>query len=139
MSDDNALMISGQQYLELAVPAVEYAGEPFGGSGFHSCGNWSDKVEMVKKIAGLRMVDGAFSAATDPTPNPPEPFAEAFADTGIVVNARIVGSPETIAGSVRKLWKPGMKLIVVTYCQSPDEQAEAYNLVYKICGQTKPA
>ena len=139
MSDDNALMISGRQYLEFAAPAVEYAGEPFGGSGFHSCGNWSDKVEMVKKIAGLRMVDGAFSAATDPTPNPPEPFAEAFADTGIVVNARIVGSPETIAGSVRKLWKPGMKLIVVTYCQSPDEQAEAYNLVYKICGQTKPA
>jgi len=139
MSDDNALMISGQQYLELAAPAVERAGKPFGGSAFHSCGNWSDKVEMVKKIAGLRMVDGAFSAATDPTPNPPEPFAEAFADTGIVVNARIVGSPETIAGSVRKLWKPGMKLIVVTYCQSPDEQAEAYNLVYKICGQTKPA
>ena len=139
MSDDNALMISGQQYLELAAPAVEHAGEPFGGSTFHSCGDWSNKVEMVKKIAGLRMIDGAFSAATDPTPNPPEPFAEAFANTGIVVNARIVGGPETIAESVRRLWKPGMKLIVVTYCQSPDEQAEAYDLVYKICGQTKPA
>lgn len=136
MSDDNALMISPQQYLELATGAVEYAGKPFGGSTFHSCGDWSDKVEMVKKIAGLRMVDGAFSAGTDPTPNPQGPFAEAFANTGIVVNARIVGGPETIAESVRRLWKPGMKLIVVTYCQSPDEQAEAYDLVYKICGQT---
>ena len=138
MSDDNALMISSQQYLQLAAPAVEYAGEAFGGSGFHSCGDWSDKVEMAKKIAGLRMVDGAFSAATDPSPNPPEPFAGAFANTGIVVNARIVGGPETIAESVRRLWKPGMKLIVVTYCRNPDEQAQAYDLVYKICGQPKP-
>lgn len=139
MSDDNALMISGRQYLEFAAPAVEYAGKPFGGPGFHCCGNWSDKVEMVKKIAGLRMIDGAFSAATDPTPNPPEPFAEAFANTGIVVNARIVGGPETIAESVRRLWKPGMKLIVVTYCQNPHEQAEAYDRIYEICEQTKPA
>jgi len=138
MSDDNALMISGRQYLEFAAPAVEYAGKPFGGPGFHSCGNWSDKVEMVKKIAGLRMVDGAFSAATDPTPNPPEPFAEAFTNTGIVVNARIVGGLETVDESVRRLWRPGMKLIVVTYCQNPHEQAEAYDRIYEICGQVKP-
>ena len=85
------------------------------------------------------MVDGAFSAATDPSPNPPEPFGEAFANTGIVVNARIVGGLETIAESVQRLWKPGMKLIVVTYCQSPQEQAKAYDRIYEICGQEKPA
>jgi hypothetical protein len=134
MSDDNALMISRQQYYDLAVSAVEHAGKPFGGSAFHSCGNWSDKIEAVKKINGLRMVDGAFSAATDPSPNPPEPFVEAFANTGIVVNARIVGGPETIAENVRRLWKPEMKLIIVTYCQSPEEQAEAYDRIYEICG-----
>ena len=138
MSDDNALMISSQQYLELAAGAVERAGKPLGGATFHSCGDFSDKVEMVKKIAGLRMVDGAFSAATDPAPNPVEPFAEAFANTGIVVNARIVGGLDTIAESVRRLWKPGMKLIVVTFCQNPEEQAEAYDLVYEICEQPKP-
>ncbi len=135
MSDDNALMISGGQYLAFAAPAVELAGKPFDGSGFHSCGNWSDKIDSIKKINGLRMVDGAFSAATDPTPNPPERFAEAFANTGIVVNARIVGGPETVARSVRKLWRPGMKLIVVTYCRQPQEQAEAYDRIYEICGQ----
>jgi hypothetical protein len=138
MSDDNALMISGRQYLDFAVSAVEIAGGPFGGSAFHCCGNWKDKIEAVKKIKGLRMVDGAFSAATDPSPNPPEPFGEAFANTGIVVNARIVGGLETIAESVRRLWRPGMKLIVVTYCQSPEEQAEAYDRIYEICGQAKP-
>ncbi|MHC4324522.1 MAG: uroporphyrinogen decarboxylase family protein [Planctomycetota bacterium] len=138
MSDDNALMISSRQYLELAAGAVEHAGKPFGGPTFHSCGDWSDKAETVKKIAGLRMVDGAFSAGTDPSPNPQAPFAEAFANTGIVVNARIVGGPEIIAESVSRLWKPGMKLIVVTFCQSPEEQAEVYDLIYQICGQTKP-
>ncbi len=138
MSDDNALMISSQQYLELVSGAVEFAGKPFGGPTFHSCGNWSDKITAVKEINELRMIDGAFSAATDPTPNPAEPFAEAFANTGIVVNARIVGGLDTIAESVRRLWKPGMKLIVVTFCQNPEEQAEAYDLVYEICEQPKP-
>ena len=133
MSDDNALMISGEQYLEFVGPAVEYLGQSFNGAAFHSCGNWSDRVEAVSKIPGLRMVDGAFGAATDPTPNSPEPFAEAFANTGIVVNARIVGDPETVAGNVRRLWKPGMKLIVVTYCQDPAEQAEAYDRIHEIC------
>lgn len=138
MSDDNALMISGQQYLDLVASAVEFAGEAFGGSTFHSCGNWTDKIEAVKQINNLRMVDGAFSAATDPSPNPPGPFAEAFANTGIVVNARTVGGPEIIAESVRRLWKPGMKLIVVTFCQSPEEQAEVYDQIYEICSQAKP-
>jgi alkanesulfonate monooxygenase SsuD/methylene tetrahydromethanopterin reductase-like flavin-dependent oxidoreductase (luciferase family) len=135
MSDDNSSMISAEQYLEFVAGALEQAGEPFGGSAFHSCGDWSDKIETVKKIPGLRMVDGAFSAATDPSPNPPEPFAEGFADTGIVVNARILGDPETVANIARRLWKPGMKLIVVTYCQSPEEQTEAYDRVYEVCGQ----
>ncbi len=135
MSDDNASMISGRQYLEFAALAVERAGKPFGGPAFHSCGDWSDKVGSISKIAGLRMVDGAFSAATDPSPNPPEPFAQTFAKTGIVVNARIVGGPETIVEKVRRLWKPGMKLIAVTYCQSPEQQAEAYDRIYEICGQ----
>ena len=134
MSTDNALMISGEQYLEFAGPAVEFLAESFAGSTFHSCGNWSDKTPTVKKMRGLRMVDAAFSAATDPTPNPPEPFAEAFANTGIVVNARIVGDPETVAEIVRRLWKPGMKLIIVTFCQTPEEQAEAYDRVHEICG-----
>ncbi|MBN2183629.1 MAG: hypothetical protein JW715_17100 [Sedimentisphaerales bacterium] len=133
MSDDNALMISSEQYLEFAASAVEYAGKSFGGTVFHSCGNWSDKVEMVKKILQLRMVDGAFSAATDPSPNPPEPFAEAFANTGIIVNARIVGAPDTIVDIVRRLWTPRMKLIVVTYCRTPEEQARVYDKIHEIC------
>lgn len=139
MSDDNASMISGRQYFEFAAPVIEHAGKPFGGSAFHSCGDWSDKIEAVKRIAGLRMVDGAFSAATDPSPNPPEPFAEAFANTGIVLNARLVGGPQTITESVRRLWKPGMKMIVVTYCQSPEEQAEVYDRIYDTCEQTPRA
>ena len=133
LSDDNALMISGDQYLEFAAPAVEFLAESFSGSAFHSCGDWSGRAEKIKRIRGLRMVDGAFSAATDPTPNPPEPFAETFANTGIVVNARIVGDCETIVETVKKLWAPGIKLIVVTFCQTPEEQAEAYDRVHEIC------
>ena len=132
MSDDNSLMLSGQQYMELIAPAVEKFGQQFGGPVFHSCGNWADRVDFIKKIKGLRMVDGAFSPQTDPDPNPPEPFLS-FANTGIVVNARIVGSVDTIVEKVKELWRPGMKLIVVTYCKTPEEQEMAYDKIHEIC------
>lgn len=134
MSDDNAMMISQRHYRQFGAPATSAAGVPFGGSAFHCCGNWSNKIGQVMRICGLKMVDGAFSAAADPSPNPPEPFAQAFANNGIVVNARIVGSGQTVADIVRRLFKPGMKLIVVTYCQTPQEQAEAYDRIHEICG-----
>jgi len=79
------------------------------------------------------MVDGAFSEETDPDPNVVEPFAEQFVNTGIIVNARIVGDIQTITETVKKLWKPGIKLIVVTYCKSPDEQEEVYERIHEIC------
>ncbi|MFC1692441.1 uroporphyrinogen decarboxylase family protein [Candidatus Latescibacterota bacterium] len=132
-SDDNMLMLSGKHYLEFATPALEKAGRDFGGIAFHSCGDWSDRIDTVKKIAGLHRIDGAFSPATDPSPNPPEPFSEAFVNTHIVVDARIVGDPDDVAGVVKHLWKPGMKLVVVTYCQTPEEQAVAYERIHEIC------
>jgi hypothetical protein len=133
VSDDNALMISGAQYRDLVAPALEYLGRQFGGWAFHSCGDWSAKIEVVKAIPGLRMVDAAFSAATDPTPNDPERFGAAFARTGIVLNARIVGDADLVAGTVKRLWTRGLKLIVVTYCQDPDEQARVYERIHEVC------
>ncbi|GHV59235.1 hypothetical protein FACS1894182_13010 [Bacteroidia bacterium] len=132
-SDDNVVMLSCEQYIDCALPSFERIGQTFGGPVFHSCGDWSDKIPAVKQIQGLRMVDGAFSPETDPNPNPATPFAEAFAGSGIVLNARIVGSVGTIEKTVRELWQPGMKLIVVTYCETPEEQKKAYDLIHEIC------
>jgi hypothetical protein len=133
MGDDNSIMISAEQYSELASDAFRKTGIPFGGTAFHSCGNWGDKAELIRNIDGVRMVDGAFSAQTDPSPNVPENFVESFCNSGIIVNARIVGSPDTVCGIVKRLWQPGMKLIVVTYCKTPQEQAEAYDRIHQIC------
>ncbi len=133
MSDDNIVMLPPELYMNFAMPRMIRAGQPFGGPVFHSCGNWSDKKEDIARMAGLRMADGAFSKATDPDANPCEGFAAAFAHTGIVLNARIVGNLETLGQKVKQLWAPGMKLIVVTYCESPQEQAAAYDLIHEIC------
>jgi hypothetical protein len=133
MSDDNALMISAPQYESLVAPAVDFLGARYDGWAFHSCGDWSAKIETVKRIPGLRMVDAAFSAATDPSPNDPALFAQAFARTGIAVNARIVGGYDVVVDTVRRLWTDGMKLIVVTYCHSPEEQARVYDAIHEIC------
>ncbi len=133
-SDDNLLTMSGAMYGELAAPSFSACGGPFGGVAFHSCGNWSSRLPVILRLPGLRMVDAAFGPATDPRPNPPEPFAAVLADTGIVLNARIVGPPETVLEYVGRLWRPGMKLIVVTYCETPAEQAEVYEGIHEVWG-----
>ena len=133
MSDDNAIMISPEQYTELAAPSVEKICQPWGGPAFHSCGDWSAWIGSVLKMKGLKMADGAFSPQTDPgATDKLESFHE-FANTGVVLNARVVGDFETIEEQVSRLWKPGMKLIVVTYCETPAEQAEAYQLIHELC------
>ena len=133
MSDDTVVMLSNDIYVDTVVPSFVKSGKPYGGGVFHSCGNWSGKKEDIVKIDGIRMADGAFSKATDPDANPTEGIADAFAGAGVVLNARIVGGVDVIEQKVRELWKPGMKLIVVTYCETPQEQAEAYDRIHAIC------
>lgn len=133
MSDDTITMLSPDLYVDMAVPAMAKAGDAFGGTVFHSCGNWSDKKADIVAIKNIRMADGAFSKATDPGANPTEGFADTFAGTGVVLNARIVGDPDLVEAKVKELWKPGMKLIVVTYCETPEEQAEVYDRIHDIC------
>ena len=132
-SDDNIVMLSNEQYAECALPSFTKIGRTFGGPVYHSCGDWSAKIPVILSIDNLKTVDAAFSVETDPDPNPSAPFVEALTGTGIVLNARIVGGLEVIERTVRQLWKPGMKLIVVTYCSTPDEQARAYDLIHTIC------
>lgn len=133
MSDDNAIMISPDQYLELATPSVEKICNPLGGPVFHSCGDWAKWIDAVLRVKGLKMADGAFSPETDPGAITDLEAFHKFAGTGVVVNARIVGDLRTIEHQVKRLWTPGMKLVVVTYCPTPEEQAQAYDLIHQIC------
>lgn len=133
MSDDSMIMLPNDLYNSMVVPSFVASGNPFGGSVFHSCGNWSGKKEDVVRIRGLKMADGAFSKGTDPDANPTDGFADTFAGTGVVLNARIVGTPDVVAEKVEALWKPGMKLIVVTYCDTPQEQEVVYHKIHEIC------
>jgi uroporphyrinogen-III decarboxylase len=132
MSNDVITMISENHYQEFDVPFIERVGNNFGGAVFHSCGNWANKINAVKSISNLIEIDAAFSKETDPEPNPISPFVKSFSGTGITVNARIVGDAETIIGRVKKLWNPKMKLIVVTYCQTPEEQKKVYDEIHRI-------
>ena len=133
MSDDNVVMVDEESYLNYILPSFEKLGKAFGGPVHHSCGNFSDKAEMLKKIDEIKMADAAFTGETDPHPNPAEPFVEALQNSGIVLNARMVGNPEVVKETTHKLWNRGMKLLVVTFSQSPEEQKEAYDIVHKIC------
>ena len=135
MSDDNAIMIAPDQYLEMAAPSVEKICTPLGGPVFHSCGDWAGWVDAVLKIEGLKMADGAFSPQTDPGANTNLEAFNSFANTGVVLNARIVGDLETIREQLSLLWVPRMKMVAVTYCESPEEQEEAYYLIHGLCQQ----
>jgi hypothetical protein len=133
MSDDNVVMVDEESYLNYVLPSFEKLGKAFGGPVHHSCGNFSDKAEMLKKMDQIKMADAAFTGETDPHPNPAEPFVEALQNSGIVLNARMVGYPKVVKETTQKLWNRGMKLLVVTFSQSPEEQKEAYDIVHEIC------
>lgn len=135
LSDDNAVMISPDSFIENEILHRARLGELFGGVAFHSCGNWEHLIPAVLQIPNLICVDGAFTPATDPAPNRPEPFAEAFSARMATLHARMVGDPQQVADCVRKLWNPPMKLIVCTYCETPGEQLEVYRLIHEICDE----
>ena len=80
------------------------------------------------------MVDGAFSPATDPSPNNPEDFEWVFRQTGIVVNARCVGPADEVFPYFEKLINPDMKVIATTYCQDPDDQRTLYDRLHGLHG-----
>ena len=133
MSDDNAIMISPEQYTEMAVPFVEKICAPLGGPVFHSCGDWSGWIDAVLATKGIKMADGAFSPQTDPGANTNLEAFHRFANTGVALNARIVGDLDTIREQVSRLWTKGMKLVVVTYCETPEEQEKVCALVHEMC------
>lgn len=132
LSDDISLMLSADDYSDLFQPSFEKIGAAFGGTVYHSCGNWKRKIDMVKGFSGITTVDGAFSAETDPSPNDPADFADAFAGTGIVVNARAVGNAGDAYNAFSKLWRPNQKMIAVTYCRTPEEQADLYRRLHQL-------
>ena len=132
-SDDTSIMISNPMFDELEADQLANMCEPFGGAFYHSCGNWEAKIPSVLKVRNLLGADGAFSSETDPSPNDPAVFGRAFAGTGKILNLRAVGSADTVADTVKKVWHPGLRLIVNTYCKTPEEQREAYDRIRDIC------
>jgi hypothetical protein len=130
-SDDNSIMLSPETHREICGDSMVRFGQAFGGFAFHCCGNWSKKTESVKSLNGVKTVDGAFTVRTDPSPNPAAPFRDSFAASGVCVNARIVGSRDEILEKVKELQKPGMKLIIVTYCESSEEQKKTYEAIHE--------
>ncbi len=119
-------MISPRAYRQFCVDNDARIGAAFGGTAIHSCGNWARWVEAVKANPKLITVDAAFTQATDPAFNSAAAFRDAFAGTGIIVHARMVGDPEEVVARARELWAPGMRLVVVTYEKDPAAQHRLY-------------
>lgn len=134
LSTDNLIMISPKMFAEFCVPDSARIGEVFGGTAIHSCGNWGRWLGATKQIPNLTMVDGALSPQTDPGYNQCEEFRDTLAGTGVVLHARIVGDAEEVLSRVRRLWKPGLKLIVGTHVQDPTEQHRLYRAIHAHCG-----
>ena len=132
-SDDNILMFSDEDYIKYAREALCDAASVMDGPVFHSCGDWSGRCGLIKSIPGLIMADGAVGNQTDPCPNNPEALGEAFAGSGIILHVRIVGKPDIVGEYVRKIWRPGLKLIVASYCETARDQQKAYEEIHNIC------
>jgi hypothetical protein len=133
LSTDNLVMISPKMYEKFCVADNIRIGAAFDGVAIHSCGDYARWLPALKKIDHLLMVDAAFSPQTDPDPNTPETFRDAFANTGVIVHARMVGDPNEVLALAKRLWTPGLKLIVVTYGQDPAAQHRLYHDLHTLC------
>ena len=133
LSTDNLIMVSPAMYTEFCGEHSARIGDAFGGTAIHSCGNWGRWLPAVKKIRNLMMVDGAFSPQTDPAYNHCEEFRDLLAGTGVVLHVRIVGGPEEVLSRVKRLWKPGIKLIVTTHVPEPKAQHRLYHDIHRYC------
>ncbi len=132
LSTDNLVMISPRAYKAFCAENDAKIGAAFGGTAIHSCGDWARWLPAVKANPRLCMVDAAFTAQTDPNTNDPVAFREAFAGTGIIVHARMVGGAADVMEKARQLWGPGMRLIVTTYEQDPAEQRKLYAALHAL-------
>lgn len=132
LSDDTSIMIQADDYDDIFKELDEELGDEFGGMVYHSCGIWEKKIDMVKSYRNIVTADGAFTIETDPSPNRPEIFGDAFAGSGIVLNARAVGNPDNSFAAFEKLWRPNQKLIAVTYCKTVEEQEALYNRLHEM-------
>lgn len=135
LSTDNLIMVSPAMYVEFCADHSARIGDGFGGTAIHSCGDWGHWLPAVKKIQNLIMVDGAFSPQTDPAYNNCEEFRDSLADTGVILHVRIVGEPEEVLSRVKRLWKPGLKLIVGTHVQDPKAQHQLYHDIHRLCAE----
>ncbi len=130
MSCDIIYNLPGDLYYEFESKRIEQIYNPFGGLAFHSCGNWSEKIEDVKKFKNFKMVDGAFSPETDPDSNMLQPFLNSLRNTGITLNARMVGDSNSLTEQISGEDLKGMKIIFVSYCKTPKDQENFYNFIH---------
>ena len=133
LSSDNLVMISPRAYRQFCNANDARIGEAFGGVAIHSCGDWARWLDAVKANPQLVMVDAAFTPQTDPDPNDCAVFRQAFAGSGVIVHARMVGEPSEVLERARQLWAPGMRLIIATYEQDPAAQHRLYHDIHGLC------
>lgn len=133
LSTDNLVMISPRMVEKFCVADNIKIGAAFDGVAIHSCGDYARWLPALKKIDNLLMVDAAFSPQTDPDPNTPETFRDAFVNTGVIVHARMVGDPGEVLALARRLWAPGLRLIIVTYVQDSAAQQRLYHDLHNLC------
>ena len=133
LSTDNLVMISPRMYEKFCTADNIKIGAAFDGVAIHSCGDYARWLPALKKIDNLLMVDAAFSPQTDPDPNTPEAFRDACVNTGVIVHARMVGDPDEVLTLAKRLWTPGLKLIIVTYVQDSAAQQRLYHDLHTLC------
>ena len=134
MSTDNLVMISPKMYDKFCVADnIQISVQ-------HSVAWRSIRAAItragcpaLKKIDNLLMVDAAFSPQTDPDPNAPKTFRDAFGEHGHHRPRAHGRRSDEVLTLAKRLWTPGLKLIIVTYVPDPVAQQRLYRDLHNLC------
>ena len=130
VSDDNLVCSSPTLNAEFNLALDEELGKALSGIAIHSCGNWAHTMPSIREcVPSCVAIDCALNLAMDPCPNVPEHVRDALAGTGIAVQIRMGGEPETILDVVKRAFHPDLRLIVQP--ATPDEARVILNLPKK--------
>jgi hypothetical protein len=110
LSTDNFIMVLPAIFEEFRVADCARIGAAFGGTAIRSCGYWGRWIEAIKN----------FQSHDDRR-------RFQFADRSSLEEMR------RIARHVRRLWKPGVKLIVGSHVQDPQEQPRLCHAIREFC------
>jgi hypothetical protein len=112
ISDDNLAVSSPQINQKIALPFDQKIADEFSGLAIHSCGRWTQTMELLRDNPSIKSIDCALGKETDPAPNNPVKLKNVLKGSKIIAKVRVGNKIDEIEQLLDKFLDPAIKTVV---------------------------